>query len=217
MTKQETNKILALILEVYPLFGKDRNPEITSTIWNKIFEDEPYGVVEKAVLAFIATETKGFPPTPGNIKDKIQQLTQTEEPTEIEAWSMVLKAVRNGFYGAEEEWKKLPREIQEIVGNPSMIREWSQLSVDEINTVVASNFQRSYRARSESRRAYGLLPTSIRITLPRYQENKNLESGLNVLEEGNVEEDKEDYQYTEMPQSFREIAERCLGLKEANV
>ena len=165
MTPQETNKILALILEVYPKFGEGRDPKITSRLWSTLFADEPYEWVEKGFMAFVATDLKGFPPTPGAIKEKIAQLIGSEEPTELEAWGLVLKALSNGYYGAKEEFDKLPRDIQEIIGSPQQIREWAQLDSDEVNTVIASNFQRSYRARAESRRVNGLLPTSIRILI----------------------------------------------------
>ena len=163
MTVQETNKILALMVEAYPKFNEGRNPVMTSKLWSTIFQDDPYEWVEKAFMAFVATDTKGFPPSPGALKEKIQQLTATEEPTEIEAWGMVLKAISNGLYGAKEEFAKLPREIQEIIGSPDQIREWAGCYEDEVNTVIASNFQRSYRARAESRKLAMRLPESLKI------------------------------------------------------
>ena len=65
MTQQETNKILALMVEVYPNFNNGRNPEVTSKLWATLFMDEPYEWVEKAFMAFVATDVKGFPPSPG--------------------------------------------------------------------------------------------------------------------------------------------------------
>lgn len=205
MTVQETNKILAMILEVYPMFGKDRNPEVTSKLWSRLFEDEPYEWVEKALLAFISTDTKGFPPAPGNIKDTIRQLTETDELTAMEAWNLVVKATSNGFYGAKEEFSKLPEEVQEIVGSPQMLREWSMMDSDEFNTVIGSNFQRSYRAKAESRKMYGLLPASLRISLPK-KGDKKLGQGSVALPQA-----EEDCHYTEMPQSFKDIAANVFG------
>ena len=165
MTAQETNKILALMVEVYPKFNEGRDPMVTSKLWSTLFQNEPYEWVEKAFMAFVATDTKGFPPSPGAIKEKILQLTGTEEPTEIEAWGLVLKAVSNGLYGAKSEFEKLPKEIQEIIGSPDRLREWAALDEDEVSTVIASNFQRSYRARKESRKLNGLLPDSLKISI----------------------------------------------------
>lgn len=202
MTQQETNKILALIVEMYPKFNEGRNPQLTSKMWSAMFQEEPYEWVEKGFLAFVATDAKGFPPTPGAIKEKIQQLSGTEEPTEMEAWSILFKAICRGAYNSKEEFDKLPREIQEIVGHPSQIYEWSQMDSDEVNTVVASNFQRSYRARTESRKVEMRLPDSLKINLPKVESVSLPESKPLALEEP---------RYTEMPQSFREIVGKVFG------
>lgn len=205
MTKQETNKILALVLEAYPKFMDGRNPEITSTLWASLFEDEPYDWVQKGLMAFIASDTKGFAPTPGAIKEKIAMLLGNESMTEMEAWNLVLKAISNGFYGADVEFRKLPREVQEIVGSPSQLREWSQCDVSEVNTVIASNFQRSYRARAESRRMNGLLPAKLKINLPK-GENGKLGQGI----VGIAESSDEDYQAIDAPNSLGDILRGCV-------
>ena len=126
--------------------------------------------------------------------------------TEMEAWNLVVKAASNGFYGAKEEFAKLPRDVQEIVGSPAQLREWSQMDSDEFNTVLASNFQRSYRARAESRKVYGRLPENLLIHLP-----EEKPQALSNPEPARLEEPQ--YEYTDMPQSFREIAQKALGLK----
>ena len=102
---------------------------------------------------------------PGQIKEKLTAM-QTPERTETEAWAMVSKALHNSLYGYREEFDKLPPEVQGAVGNAEMLREWARLDEDEVQTVVASNFQRSYRARARTVREFGKLPASVRETLP---------------------------------------------------
>lgn len=200
MDARETNKILAMILEIYPSFGKDRNPEITSKLWQKLFESEPYEWVEKALMAFVATDTKGFPPTPGAIKEKIIQLMEKEEPTELEAWGKVLKAISNSTYNSGSEFAKLPKEIQEIVGSSEQLHQWALMYEDDVNTVVASNFQRSYRARSESRKMMGLLPDSFRISLPK-EDTKKIDNPAPLLEDGSEE----------MPKSMKDVLMKLVS------
>ena len=205
MTQQETNKILALMVEVYPKFNEGRNPQITSRLWSTLFADEPYEWVEKAFLAFVATDTKGFPPSPGAIKERIELLTDSHEPTEIEAWVKVYDAICRSGYNSREEFDKLPREIQEVVGNPGQLHEWAMMDSDEVNTVVASNFQRSYRARSDSRKMFGRLPESLKIALPK----------TDVVALPKVEEEEEPrYEYMEMPVSVKEVFEKLLKVSE---
>ena len=84
--------------------------------------------------------------------------------TEYEAWNCVRKAIGNGIYEANEEFEKLPLILQRLVGSPNQISDWAKMSSEVINTVVASNFMRSYSARAENEREYLLFPTDL--TLP---------------------------------------------------
>ena len=165
MTIQETAKILAIINEVYPAFGRDRNLKTTTEIWAKFFEDESYKVVEAAVMQFIASDVKGFAPSIGQIKAALHDVAGAEELSEVEAFALVSKACSNGFYGYKEEFNKLPPVIQEVIGQPEVIREWSQLPVDEFQTVVGSNFMRSYRVRATHAKERAKLPESMQAFL----------------------------------------------------
>ena len=78
---------------------------------------------------------------------------------------LVEKACRNSNYGAREEFDKLPPEIQRFVGSPNQLREWGMMNSDELKTVVASNFMRSYRVRAKNDRDYFALPESVRLML----------------------------------------------------
>ena len=166
MTLQETIKVLAIITEVYPAFAKDRNIRNTAELWARFFEDEPFPAVEAAVMQFIATDTKGFAPSIGQIKAALHNVAGAEELSEVEAWALVSKACRNGYYGYKEEFAKLPPVIQEVIGEPEVLRDWAVMDTDEFGTVVASNFMRSYRVRAAHAKERAMLPSSIQALLP---------------------------------------------------
>ena len=75
------------------------------------------------------------------------------------------KAVRNGYYGTQEEWQKLPDEIKAIV-SPAQIRQWSVMDAERFESVVQSNFMRSWRELRAQRAQEMLLPESMRQALP---------------------------------------------------
>ena len=155
MNENETGKILSVISEMYPSFRKDRNIDATARVWQKIFEHTPYAAVEQALMAYIATDTKGFPPVPGAINERIMQARELSGLTENDAWVLVLKAVSRGIYNSREEFEKLPEEVQRIVGHPRQLYEWAMMDAGDVNTVIASTFRRSWRARKEAERALG--------------------------------------------------------------
>ena len=166
MNLAETTKILAIIDEIYPGFIKGRDVKSTATIWQMIFPDESFTEVQKAVMAFVAHDVKGFAPVPGMIKAELLSMRPNASMSENEAWGYVSKALKNSMYGYREEFAKLPAEIQQAIGHAEMLREWAMMDESEVQTVIASNFQRSFRAKQASMDKLIALPSSFRENLP---------------------------------------------------
>lgn len=165
MDRTETIKIMAVLRAAYPqYYAKQSNEDLQGIVnlWAEMFTDEPYQLVSMATKALIKTRTSTFPPSIGEITEKIQQITQPEEMTEQEAWALAMRALRNSAYNSAEEFAKLPPIVQKIVGSSAQLREWALMDSDQINSVVASNFQRSYRARAKNEREYIALPQSVK-------------------------------------------------------
>lgn len=165
MNREETIKILAVLRGAYPAFYRDitkQEAESTISLWGSMFDEEPYELVGAAVKSFISGDTKGFPPAIGQIKELLRKITQPEEMTEQEAWVYVSKALRNSTYGSEEEFAKLPPEVQRVVHDPGQLRQWAMSPAEDVETVIASNFMRSFRAKQKSSREYMALPTSVK-------------------------------------------------------
>jgi len=165
MTTEETLKIMAVLRASYPNFYRDMkrsDAEGIVNLWAEMFAEDDYRLVAAAVKALIASDSKGFPPVIGQVKEKLRLLTEKQDMTETEAWALVAKAVRNSGYEYREEYAKLPENIQRIVGAPEQLHEWSQMDSDTVHSVVASNFQRSFRARQASEKQYASLPADVR-------------------------------------------------------
>lgn len=144
MTKNEVIKLLMTIQTFYPNYQVE-NKEFAINAWYSIIGDCDYKLMEKALQAYITTDTSGFAPSIGQLLDKLHTIQSPQELNEMEAWSLVSKALRNGYYGAVEEFNKLPPLVQKAVGSPDNLRNWSQTDTNSIENVVQSNFMRSYR------------------------------------------------------------------------
>ena len=144
MTKNEVIKLLMTIQTFYPNYQVE-NKEFTINAWYTIIGDCDYKLMEKALRAYITTDTSGFAPNIGQLLDKLHAIQNPQELNEMEAWSLVSKALRNGYYGAVEEFNNLPPLVQKAVGSPDNLRNWSQTDSESIENVVQSNFMRSYR------------------------------------------------------------------------
>lgn len=159
MTRDETKKIIRIIADSYPNY-KPRDISETIDVWSMMLEEYPYNQIAMALKAYILTDTSGFAPSIGQLVNK---LTNAEpQLNEMEAWSLVSKAIRNGYYGAEEEFAKLPEVVQKAVGNPANLRAWSHTDEQSIENVVQSNFLRTYRAVVKRESENAKLPDSLR-------------------------------------------------------
>ena len=165
MTREETIKVLAVLKAAYPAFYRGMKADELNGIvnlWASQFEGDDYKTVGAAVQAHIATDTKGYPPHIGAIKEAIRKITQPDEMSEMEAWGYVASALRNSGYNSVAEFDKLPPVVRRIVGSPSQLREWAMMDSDTVQSVVQSNFMRSYRARAQHEREYLALPENVR-------------------------------------------------------
>ena len=165
MNLVETAKLMAILETAYPMFYAKKTQqerEDAVRLWAEMFADEPGELVAVAVKALIKSRVSTFPPGIGEITEMIQQITQPDQMTEMEAWSLVRKAVSNSNYNSAEEFNKLPAVVQRLVGAPSQLREWAVMDSETLNSVVASNFQRSYKVRAKSERDFLALPSSVK-------------------------------------------------------
>ena len=157
MTEQETGRILSTICEMYPSFRKERNPAATARIWSVLFRNVPYKMVEKALMHFIATDTKGFPPVPGALNEIIRSRMLPDEMPDIEAWRLTLRAISRSTYYSGEEYKKLPPAVREVVGSPENLHIWAAMDERQVQNSVAPWFMRAYNRRMEREHGSGIL------------------------------------------------------------
>ena len=89
----------------------------------------------------------------------------SEELSEMAAWSLVSKALRRSLYYADEEYAKLPDVVQKAVGSPEMLRSWAETDMKSIENVVQSNFMRTYRQELTRARELRKIPANVRALL----------------------------------------------------
>lgn len=175
MTKAEVAKVMTVLQVVYPRYYAGQSEEEKRqavSLWHMMLEEHPYELVQQAVKSVIATNK--FPPTVAEVIEKIGLLKSSGGMTELEAWGYISKAIRASTYRAQEEWEKLPAELQRIV-SPDLLRSWAMVEGDNVETVLQSNFLRTFRAAQERQRTYDAVPREVKIFMA------NIGSGVNEL------------------------------------
>lgn len=167
MTRKEASKIVAVITSQYPQFYKGMKDDDTDGIistWAELFQEDDYSVVSAALRAYLASDTTGYPPAIGQIKEKIRMMTKKPQMSETEAWDLVRKAIMKS--DKRKSFSELPELIQRCVGSPTILRDWGLVDIEQFNTVIASNFMRVYRTKSQEKAEYEKIPASVRRALP---------------------------------------------------
>lgn len=165
MTTEEIRTMLAVLKSAYPSSFKSWEEEDvrgTVKVWKLFFEHEDAAIVNAAVVSLIGSRKEGYTPTIGEICEKIRELKAPDELTEQDAWALVSKACRNGYYGYHDEFEKLPLAVQQVVGAPEQLKAWSMVDQDELETVTASNFRKAYRTHVQREQEMERLPSAMR-------------------------------------------------------
>ncbi len=164
MKREETVKIIRIIVNSYPNY-RPADMSDTVDVWHMMLSEYTAEQILTALKAYILSDTSGFAPSIGQLVDWVKRINGPEEPDEMEAWELVSRALRNGYYGAEQEFEKLPPIVQKAVVSPSQLRHWSQVGIKSIESVVQSNFLTNYRIVVNKAKEAAKMPSEIRMIL----------------------------------------------------
>ena len=204
MTRDETIELLMMVQAAFPNY-KPPDKTVAVNTWFLMLADYPYQQVQMALKAYIATDTSGFAPSIGQIIDKMQMINSHAEQNEMEAWSLVSKALRNGNYKSREEFEKLPDLVKEAVGSPENIHNWAQADIKSIESVIQSNFIKSYRLVVNRQKEIQKLPKEIKamISSNKACDGNRIEKSQNTMLE-TKEEPEEERKCIPMPDRLKE-------------
>lgn len=159
MKREETVKIIRIICDCYPNY-KPNNLTETVDVWNMMLSDYTYEQVSVALKAYILADTNGFAPSIGQLVDRVNTFIQPQELNELEAWSLVYKAIRNSSYNSEYEFSMLPDMVRKAVVTPNQLRTWA-MDENFNEQVVSSHFIRCYRSEVAKDRDFCKMPANI--------------------------------------------------------
>lgn len=161
MDREETKKIIRIICASYPNY-KPADISETIDVWSNMLSEYSYEHIAVALKSYIATDTSGFAPSVGKLIQKANSLVGNGELNEIEAWTLVRKALRHDYEQAEKEFNKLPEMVQKAVGNPYQLCLWATSDIKSVETVIASNFMKTYKTEVQRAEEYARLPEDVK-------------------------------------------------------
>lgn len=165
MTRDEVKQILMRIQVTYPNWKPSGDIGLVVDVWHEYLVDYEYKQILAAVKSYVVSDTTGFAPTVGQVLAKLKVITEPEAMSELEAWARVSKALRNGLYGSESEFDKLPEMVRKAVGCPENLRNWAMTEEKVLESVVMSQFLTAYRTVLKREREVAAIPHSLRIAM----------------------------------------------------
>ena len=165
MTVIEAKKIIAVMLVSFPNF-KPTDVDSMAETWADMLSEYSYSQVSMALKAYIVSDTSGFAPSIGQLVGKIQTISQPQELNEMEAWSLVSRAIRNSTYNSVVEFAKLPPMVQKAVGLPDQLRTWA-MDENYNEQVASSNFIKCYRTEVARSQELSKMPSDVRKIIER--------------------------------------------------
>lgn len=213
MTREQVGKLLMTIQAYYPNYNPP-DKEITLNAWHIMLAEYPEELVLQALRACITTNTSGFAPDVGQIMSKIQTISQPQELDGMAAWGLVSKALRNGTYGAVEEFNKLPPLVKQAVGMPDNLKNWATSDYQTIETVIQSNFLRTYETVVKRVNEINRMPDNIKSLIKKANANsykaqieQKFQRDINTLqikENAIIGQNTNAEEYIEAPQDIQE-------------
>lgn len=161
MTKEEVKKLLMVLEVTFSSFTVD-NPQQMVNAWHIFLQDYMADEILLGLKTYITTQGSAYAPSVSELiamTRKPNELTQLEE---VDAWSQVRKAIGRGIYHSKEDFDQFPEEVKKVVVRHEQLTEWAQLPSDEIDTVVRSNFRRSYEIMQKRTAEIAAMPKEVR-------------------------------------------------------
>lgn len=141
MTRDEFLRIVRALKANYadPTFLPDSE---AIEVWYRCLSDIPYAAASVAATE-VMTELTRLPRI-ADIRERAKKPTETAGLNAEQAWALVSKARRNGIYGSEEEFARLPELVQQAVGSADSLCKMAMLPSDQVESVEKSHFVRTY-------------------------------------------------------------------------
>ena len=207
MTKEETAKVVFYIKGAYPGYYLKVDADAFKNqikVWHDILGNEPFDRVMAGVKSAICAGTNGFPPSLDMVIEYMHRAENPGNRSGIDAWRLVCRAINSPRDQMKAAFATLPETIQHVLGSPDTLLAWGNVDTEHFETVIQSNFLRSYESQVRREHIEHKIPENLRISLDRPEPPK-IEGPKSV-----EYDDAFDSTEVEMPKS---VSDRLAALK----
>ena len=187
MTRDETKVLLLRMMSLYPNY-KPADLGMAIDSWHKILCQKDAQVIDDALTVYTSTDTSGFAPSVGQLNALIAEAS-ISGIQEGEIRNILVRASRNANYGAQEEFDRMPEELQKAVGSASVVRSWGMKEPSDLDYEFSRIIKTYQQGIDEKRRNFSV-PVGISLNVYERIGQKNMPF-LDRIDEEDLE-DSED-------------------------
>lgn len=171
MNPEQIANLVGLAIAAYPnMQNKLAGP--IAEVWRMTLADLSYDVARQALAAHIATSR--FFPTVADIREQAVRLTQPRALDWLEAWGLVMDAVRrHGSYHEQAALASLPADVAETARRIG----WREICLCEEPGVVRGQFRMAWETVAKRHAELAVLPEPLRAQLEAVAARLALPSG----------------------------------------
>ena len=168
MTAQEILKLIFVVKAAYPKsFERYTRADYDNmqVAWGMALEDFSYAEASWGLKSFLKGDSKGFPPSPGQIVNEIQKMkfNPKTEMTAAEAWELVYKAICDLRWDEPEiEFNKLPNVCKRAIGSAAGLVQIAMMDNEDVMIGEKARFIRQYDSIREHEKDYERLPNRVK-------------------------------------------------------
>jgi len=156
MTRQEIAQLVELAFANFPHLQNHSSARVCQ-LWEAALSDMPFQVAKNALVKVLVSAR--YFPTVAEIREAAVSLTAPPVMTALEAWHMVMNAVRRyGYYREQEALASLPADVADMVRRFG----WREICACEEPDVMRGQFRRAWDTHAEGRRQLAVLPAPLR-------------------------------------------------------
>lgn len=153
MNKEETQKNLTILRVNYPNNFKSvankNDMDLIVDTWDIQFKSYTLDEVFNAIMSIIATDTSGFAPSIGRVKDELNKKYKDSVMTDEEAWSIVLNSAKCNPTKAKSNFEALPGNIKKAVKHPKFLESLGNANISSQGT-FKKDFVKNYNETIEN-------------------------------------------------------------------
>lgn len=153
MNKEETQKILTILRVNYPNNFKSvankNDMDLIVDTWDIQLKSYTLDEVFNAIMSIIATDTSGFAPSIGRVKDELNKKYKDSVMTDEEAWSIVLNSAKCNPTKAKSNFEALPGNIKKAVKHPKFLESLGNANISSQGT-FKKDFVKNYNETIEN-------------------------------------------------------------------